>query len=57
MHKSYMKNALSWGKHCFLPLFDNVIRNDITNSITHIIVCVSPRIPLVEILMITDQGY
>ena len=25
MHKSYMKYALSWGKHCFLPIFDNVI--------------------------------
>ena len=39
MHKSYMTKALPWGKYCFLPLFDNVIKNDITNSVTHIIVC------------------
>ena len=50
MYKSYMKNALylaakakllSLGKHCFLPLFVNVIKNKITSSKTHIIVCLS----------------
>ena len=30
---------LSLGKHCFLPLFSNVIKNKITSSKTHIIVC------------------
>ena len=45
MYTSCVKNARfassirSLGKHCFLPLFDNVIKNDITNSVTHIIVC------------------
>ena len=47
MYKSHMKNVLYFvasairllGKHCFLPLFDNVIKNDRTNSVTHIIVC------------------
>ena len=47
MYKSYMTNALyltalailSLGKHCFLPLFANVIKNKITSSVTHIIVC------------------
>ena len=32
---------LSLGKHCFLPLFANVIKNKITSSKTHIIVCLS----------------
>ena len=47
MYKSYMKKAmylaasaiLSLGKHCFLPLSANVIKNKITSSKTHIIVC------------------
>ena len=54
MYKSYMKNALylitsvklrfasairSLDKHGFLPSFSNGIKNDITNSVTHIIVC------------------
>ena len=47
MYKSHMKNVLyltslairSLGKHCFLPSFANRIKNDITNSVTHIIVC------------------
>ena len=47
MCKSYMKNALylaasetrTLDKHCFLPLFSNVIKNKITSSETHIIVC------------------
>ena len=47
MYKSYMKNALylaaeekmPLGKHCSCPLFDNVIKNTITSSETHIIVC------------------
>ena len=50
MYKGYMKNALylaaeekllSLGKHCFLPLFSNVIKNKIISSKTHIIVCLS----------------
>ena len=56
MYKSHMKNALylaasvklrfasailSLGKHYFLPLFANVIKNNITSSETHIIVCLS----------------
>ena len=44
MYKSYMKNALailSLGKHCFLPLFANVIKNKITSSETHMIICLS----------------
>ena len=36
MYKSYMKNALSLGKHCFLPLFANVIKNKITRSLIYI---------------------
>ena len=39
MYTSDMKNALnlvveakSLGKHCFLPLFTNVIKNNITSS-------------------------
>ena len=47
MYKSYMKNALylatsailSLGKHCFLPLIANVIKNNITRSVIHICVC------------------
>ena len=46
MYKSYIKNALYLaakakllGKHCFLPLFANVIKNKVTSSKTHIIVC------------------
>ena len=30
---------LSLGKHCFLPLFANMIKNKITSSKTHLIVC------------------
>ena len=49
MYKSYMKNALylaasakrTLSKHCFLPLFANVIMNKITSSETHIIICLS----------------
>ena len=29
------------GKHCFLPLFANVIMNKITSSEAHIIVCLT----------------
>ena len=47
MNTSCMKKILylvasaiqSLGKHCFLPLFANVIKNKITSSKTHIIVC------------------
>ena len=53
MYTSDMKNArnlaaeakrfasviLSLGKHCFLPLFANVIKNNITSSTINIIVC------------------
>ena len=47
MHTSVCKIALnlaasailSLGKHCFLPLFANVIKNKITSSKTHIIIC------------------
>ena len=49
MYTSCVKNTLylatsakqirSLGKYCFLTLFDNVIKNDITNSVAHIIVC------------------
>ena len=49
MYKSYMKNALnlassaklilSLSKHCFLPLFANVIKNNITSLVIYIIVC------------------
>ena len=46
MHKIYMKNDLyiaasPLGKHCFLPLFVDVIKNNITSLKTHIIVCMS----------------
>ena len=51
MYTSYMKNALNLAaeakanllsdRHCFLPLFANVIKNNITSSIIHIIVCMS----------------
>ena len=54
MYTSYMKNVLnlvdevkqsfasailSLGKHCFLPLIANEIKNNIISSIMHIIVC------------------
>ena len=47
MSTSYMKNALnlvasailSLGKHCFLPLFANVNKNNIISLVMHIIVC------------------
>ena len=46
MYKSYMKNDLylaveakRMGGQCFLPLFANVIKNNITSSVIHIIVC------------------
>ena len=47
MYTSDRKNALnlvtsailSLGRHCFLPLFVNVIKNNITSSVIHIIVC------------------
>ena len=32
---------LPLGKHCFLPLYANVIKNKIKNSEIHIIVCLS----------------
>ena len=35
----FVSAILSLGKHCFLPLFANVIMNKITISETHIIVC------------------
>ena len=46
MYKSHMKIALylaasaivSLGKHYFLPLFANMIKNKKTSSVTHIIV-------------------
>ena len=48
MYASCMKNALYLAasmkrldKHCFLPLFANVIMNKITSLETHIIVCLS----------------
>ena len=52
MYKSHMKNALylvapaipSLGKHCFLPLIANVIKNNITSLKTHIIVYLSETV-------------
>ena len=35
----FVSAILLLGKHCFLPLFANVIMNKITSSETHIIVC------------------
>ena len=51
MYKCHMKNALYLatlailllGKHYFLPSFSNVIKNKITSSETHIIVCIVLR--------------
>ena len=50
-YRSYMKNALNLaasanlllGRHCSRPLFVNVFKNNITNSVIHIIVCL-PKI-------------
>ena len=47
MYTSYMKNVLniaasailSLGRHCFLPLIANVIKNNIISSIMNIVVC------------------
>ena len=44
-YKSYMKNALNltteanWVDIVSCPLFSNVIKNNITSSVIHIIVC------------------
>ena len=32
----FVSTILLYGKHCFLPLFDNLIKNKITSSETHI---------------------
>ena len=37
----FVSVILSLGGLCFLPLFANVIRNNITSLATHIIVCLS----------------
>ena len=37
----FVSMILSLGRLCFLPLFANVIKNKITSSETHIIVCLS----------------
>ena len=36
---SFVSAILSFDRLCFLPLFTNVIKNKITSSETHIIVC------------------
>ena len=37
--RSFVSAILSLGKHYFLPLFVNVIKNNITSSVIRIIVC------------------
>ena len=37
------------GKHCFLPLFANVIKNTIISSKTHIFVCLSENMHICSV--------